>query len=103
MIQRVFPTMIAIGLLAIGSINGAAQEATPTAAGHDHPAHIHLGTCSNLDPNPTFMLADVTAPAGADATTDDTVAIPVEQSVTTVDAALPDLRSGGYAINVHQS
>ena len=106
MIERVtqwVPTMIAAGLLAIGSINGSAQEATPTATGHDHPAHIHLGTCSNLDPNPTFMLADVIAPAGADATTDDTAAIPVEQSVTTVDAALPDLRSGGYAINIHQS
>jgi plastocyanin len=68
-----------------------------------HPAHIHVGSCDELDPNPTFMLTDIAlaateADAGADA-----AAIPVERSVTMVDAALEDLRTGGYAINIHQS
>src|SRR4051812_16785239 len=106
MIQRVtrwLPALAAAGFLAGGTISGAAQEATPAATGHDHPAHIHLGSCTNLDPNPTYMLADVAAPADANASTSTAAAIPVEESVTTVDAALPDLRSGGYAINIHQS
>jgi plastocyanin len=96
-------TIAAVGLLALAAMSGAAQEATPTATGHDHPAHIHLGTCTNLDPNPTYMLTDVTAPADGMGSMDDASAIPVEESVTTVDAALPDLRGGGYAINIHQS
>jgi plastocyanin len=100
---RWLPTVVAAGMLAVGAVSGAAQEATPAATGHDHPAHIHLGTCTNLDPNPTYMLTDVTAPADAAGTTDEAAAIPVEESVTTVHAALPDLRSGGYAINIHQS
>jgi plastocyanin len=93
--------VVATGLLAVGAMSGAAQEATPAATGPDHPAHIHLGTCSNLDPNPTYMLTDVTGPASP--ATGDEAAIPVEESETTVDAALPDLRSGGYAINIHHS
>lgn len=87
-------------LLTAGGI-ATAQDATPAApASHDHPAHIHLGTCDALDPNPTFMLTDVTLPATA---TDTASAIPVERSATTVDASLEDLRTGGYAINVHHS
>lgn len=95
-------TVVAAGLLTAGTMSGAAQEATPAATGHDHPAHIHLGSCTNLDPNPTYMLTDVTALTGA-GPMDEASAIPVEESVTTVDAALPDLRSGGYAINIHRS
>jgi plastocyanin len=50
------------------------------------------------------MLTDVAMPsAEAGAAADAAAAIPVERSVTTVDAALEDLRTGGYAINVHQS
>ena len=98
-------TLLAAGLFVIGGIGGAAQDATPTGgAGHAHPAHIHLGTCDALDPNPTFPLTDVAlAPAASGDETDGATAIPVERSVTTVDATLEDLRSGGYAINIHQS
>jgi plastocyanin len=86
-------------------VSNAAQDATPTGGGgHAHPAHIHLGTCEELDPNPAFPLTDValaSSESGAEA--DSAAAIPVERSATTVDATLEDLRSGGYAINVHQS
>jgi plastocyanin len=97
--------LAAAGLLAAGALGSAAEDATPAdGAAHAHPAHIHVGTCDELDPNPTYMLTDIAvadtdAAAGADAA----AAIPVERSVTTVDAALEDLRTGGYAINVHQS
>ena len=98
-------TLLAAGLFVIGGIGGAAQDATPAGgAGHAHPAHIHLGTCDALDPNPTFPLTDIALAADASgADTNDATAIPVERSVTTVDATVEDLRAGGYAINIHQS
>lgn len=89
-----------IGALMSGGLGAVAQEATPEGAAHAHLAHIHLGSCDDLDPNPTFPLTDV-APLAAAA--DGANAIPVERSATTVDAPLEDLRSGGYAINIHQS
>ena len=101
-----FVTAVATaGLFIAGGVGSAAQDATPAGgSAHAHPAHIHLGTCSELDPNPAFPLTDV-APAsnesGAEA--DSAAAIPVERSVTMVDATLEDLRTGGYAINIHQS
>src|SRR5215212_6630685 len=101
-----FVTAVATaGLFIAGGVGSPAQDATPAGGlAHAHPAHIHLGTCSELDPNPAFPLTDV-APASNEsgAETDSAAAIPVERSVTTVDAALEDLRTGGYAINIHQS
>jgi plastocyanin len=98
-------TLLAAGLFVIGGMGGAAQDATPAGgSGHAHPAHIHLGTCDALDPNPAFPLTDVAlAPNASGDEVDGATAIPVERSVTTVDATLEDLRTGGYAINVHQS
>jgi plastocyanin len=98
-------TLLAAGLFVIGGIGGAAQDATPTAgSAHAHPAHIHVGTCDALDPNPTFPLTDVALASGASGDeSDGASAIPVERSMTMVDASLEDLRTGGYAINVHQS
>src|SRR5215217_3213550 len=74
-------TLLAAGLFVIGGMGGAAQDATPTGgSGHAHPAHIHLGTCDALDPNPTFPLTDVAL--GLDASSDEAdgaTAIPVER------------------------
>jgi plastocyanin len=96
--------LAAAGLLVAAGIGGAAQEATPASgAAHAHPAHIHLGTCTELDPNPTFPLTDITVTTSESGAAGDAAAIPVERSATTIDAALDDLRTGGYAINVHQS
>jgi plastocyanin len=98
--KRWFVTALAAaGLFLAGGLGGAAQDATPAGeSAHAHPAHIHVGTCDNLDPNPTYPLTDIALGAmdGADA-------IPVERSLTTVEATVEDLRTGGYAINVHQS
>jgi plastocyanin len=101
-----FVTAVATaGLFIAGGVGSAAQDATPAGgAAHAHPAHIHLGTCSELDPNPAFPLTDVAlAPSESAAEADSAAAIPVERSVTTVDATVEDLRTGGYAINIHQS
>jgi LPXTG-motif cell wall-anchored protein len=51
------------------------------------PAHIHKGTCANLDPRPAFPLENVVG-GGSD---------------STVDVSLDELTTGGYAINVHKS
>jgi plastocyanin len=93
------------GLFVAAGLSGAAQDATPTGgSAHAHPAHIHLGACSELDPNPAFPLTDVAlASSESSAEADEAAAIPVERSVTMVDATLEDLRTGGYAINIHQS
>jgi hypothetical protein len=74
--------------------------ATLTKAGNDtkvvvnlsnatgqQPAHIHKGSCSNLDPKPTYPLSPVAN----------------GKSETVVKASLDDLSKGGYAINVHKS
>lgn len=51
------------------------------------PAHIHAGSCEELDPTPAFGLENVVDGA----------------STTVVDEPLDDLRDGNYAINVHKS
>lgn len=82
------------GTAVITEENGAitveiAVEGVDVVGGH--PVHIHLGTCNELDPNPTYPLADIDA-EGFSTT-------PVE-GVT-----LDDLLSGedDYAINAHVS
>ena len=95
-----FVTAVAVAGLFVAGGLAAAQDATPAGgSAHAHPAHIHLGTCEELDPSPTFPLADVARMASESGAA---AAIPVERSVTTVDAMLEELRTGGYAINIHQ-
>jgi hypothetical protein len=51
------------------------------------PAHIHKGTCDDLDPNPAFPLENVVNGS----------------SETDVDVSLDDLALSSYAVNVHKS
>jgi hypothetical protein len=51
------------------------------------PAHIHEGSCADLDPNPAYGLDNVIA----------------GKSTTLVDRPLGELRDRDYAINVHKS
>lgn len=51
------------------------------------PAHIHKGSCDDLDPSPAYGLEIVVDGA----------------STTVVDAALETLQRDAYAINVHKS
>ena len=51
------------------------------------PAHIHKGTCANLDPKPAYPLTSLTNGV----------------SDTTVDVTMDTLMAGQYAINVHKS
>lgn len=51
------------------------------------PAHIHKGSCDDLDPNPAYGLENVVD----------------GQSTTVVDAPLETLEGDAYAVNVHKS
>jgi hypothetical protein len=55
--------------------------------GDPQPAHIHKGSCADLDPQPEYPLENVTGGG----------------STTEVQAALDELDGGGFAINVHKS
>jgi len=62
-------------------------DLTPAGTTDPQPAHIHKGTCANLDPNPAYPLSNV-----------------VEgKSVTDVEADFAELVASPYAINVHKS
>jgi hypothetical protein len=63
------------------------QNRKRTGASVPQPAHIHKGSCENLDPAPAYGLTDLRD----------------GKSTTTVDAKLADLRAGQFAINVHKS
>jgi plastocyanin len=95
-----------IGLILGGGFGAAAQEGTPEpdeeGGALAHPAHVHEGTCDELDPNPAFPLNDVAAPEDGETAGAET-ALLVESSVTTIDVSLDDLLADDYAINVHES
>jgi hypothetical protein len=99
-------------MLAMGAAGGViAQEQTPTPATIvTHPAHIHMGDCAHLDPNPQVPLNDVgprlkddELPSAEDIKGSLTAA-PVEVSETDgLDIKFDDLFTEAHAINVHES
>jgi hypothetical protein len=74
-------------LTAQGSKTRVVLALESLASDAPQPAHIHKGTCADLDPAPAYPLAN--AVDGA--------------SETTVDVPLEDLEGGRFAINVHKS
>lgn len=83
-----------VSLVALMSLTlaASAQGATPGAS-LAHPAHIHVGTCAELDPNPTYPLNDVTQVEDSDVST----------STILLDVTLDDLLASLFAINAHES
>jgi hypothetical protein len=63
------------------------QSPSATMGSEPQPAHIHKGSCADLDPTPAYALADVKD----------------GRSTSTVDVKLDVLRQGAFAINVHKS
>jgi len=55
--------------------------------GGPHPAHIHEGSCADLDPTPAFPLEDVVD----------------GRSETTLELSTTELVAAEYAVNVHES
>lgn len=78
-------TLTKVGDMTKVVIDLQSKSAMPGSAAQ--PAHIHKGSCDNLNATPEYGLTDVKAGT----------------STSTVDAKLDDLRKGDYAINVHKS
>lgn len=74
-------------LPAEGSSTKVVLELENPASPDPQPAHIHPGTCAELDPTPAYPLTNVEG----------------GKSETTVMESLDKLSGGGFAINVHKS
>lgn len=90
--------LIAAGFLAGGG-RGLAQEPIPLV----YPAHIHQGSCGELDPRPRFFLSDIPVETAPDSVADAPTALPGTMSVATLAVRLDDLLADAVAIDVHES
>jgi len=131
--RRFFPGMFAVCLLALtfmigGQVAAQTSSGTPSASpasGSEtaHPAHIHSGSCEALG-DVVYPLTDVTeagmmstpmagmaSPAAATTSAEEMAGSGtpmaagdvVAESTSTVQVALADISTGGFAINVHES
>ena len=119
----VLSIVLLVASLALVPSMGRAQDAASTPSMmegmHQHPAHIHSGTCDTLG-DVVYPLNDLTAPdkmstpmagmgstpmAGMDSTpmAGRTMGDVVAQSSTTIETSLDDLLGAEYALNVHLS
>ena len=86
-----------VGSMAVvGSSNVRAHDEVP------HPAHIHTGLCDTLG-DVVYPLANVSMEEMSGEAMGAASAIPVDASVTTVEASLADIVAADHAINVHES
>jgi hypothetical protein len=74
-------------LTAVGNQTRITIQLSNPPAGTPQPAHIHPGTCANLNPQPQYPLNNVVNGT----------------SETVVDVPLANLLTGNFAINVHKS
>lgn len=95
-----------ISLMVMGAGVAAAQSMNDVP----HPAHVHKGSCGQLNPNAAFGLDDVKIPLNNDEKTPSSSdvkgalnAIPVETSEKEIDISLDDLLKNPYAINITES
>lgn len=111
-INRVI-VIAAVALLGLGAVSSVvAQDATedPAEMVVTHPAHVHVGTCVDLDPNPAYPLNNVGPRTDDDGNLPDPDEIKgslsanaVEISETEIEVNLDDLLTEAHGINVHES
>ena len=104
--------LLAGGIAASGAGVAFAQDDQP-APDVSHPAHIHAGTCADLDPNPAQPINNIEPRLNEDDNPDDDdnpneplgvlTASRVLYSETDVEMSLDDLLATSFAINVHES
>lgn len=66
--------------------------------GSFEPAHIHTGTCANLDPTPQYFLTD-----SGTSSTGGQLWVQNGKATALVNVPLATLQASPHAINVHQS
>lgn len=104
-------TAIMAGALMFSGATGVlAQDNESDMSDVAHPAHIHNGTCDDLDPNPAQPLNDITPYVNEDDDDEDannpqgTLTAPMMlRSETDVEMSLDDILSESHAINIHES
>jgi hypothetical protein len=106
--------LLVAGLALVPSMSRAQDAAsTPSMMQgmHQHPAHIHSGTCDTLG-DVVYPLNDLTAPNKMSTPMAGMASTPmagrnmgkvVAQSSTTIETSLDDLLGADYALNVHES
>jgi hypothetical protein len=108
-------TLLFAASLAVVPSMSRAQDAASTPSMmqgmHQHPAHIHSGTCDTLG-DVVYPLNDLTAPDQMSTPMAGMASTPmaggnmgdvVAQSSTTIETSLDDLLGAEYALNVHES
>lgn len=98
------------GTIMLGGAGATLAQDEAAAPAVAHPAHIHEGTCEDLNPNPIQPLTEVT-PWINEETDDETVNDPqgtlaapmVLRSETDVEMSLEDILTAPHAINIHES
>ena len=77
------------GMASLTDLGGGKTRVVLSMSGPegDYPAHIHMGTCANLNSAPQYPLANVRGGT----------------STTEVDAALASIQQSPHAINLHRS
>lgn len=100
---------ILAGTLVFGGATATLAQDTETTPDVSHPAHIHSGTCDELDPNPAQPLNNI-EPRLNDSDDDNAnepqgvlTAPRVLYSDTDVEMSLDDLLAESYSINIHES
>jgi hypothetical protein len=74
-------------LTKVGDKTKVVVELDGEPASASQPAHIHKGSCANLDPTPAYALPNIVD----------------GKAETTVDEPLDELKEEAFAINVHKS
>ncbi|MBA2278130.1 MAG: hypothetical protein H0W06_10240 [Chloroflexia bacterium] len=102
--------LIGVAVLSGVAISGASLVAAQDEAAADHPAHIHEGSCADLNPNPLEPLTNIIPREPAeDAEEADQepqgalTAVPVLYSETSVELNLDDILAAPHAINILES
>ena len=92
-----------------------AQEASPEAIEHNHPAHIHTGTCDEVGEviHPLTNVASAMDDMASPMAESDSMASPeagmeteadwVAESTTTITATFDELFAAEHVVNVHES
>lgn len=100
--QCLLSSVLILIVLGFAISGAAAQEATPTGGDQmtaHHPAYIHKGTCAQPQGDPAYTLTEIGMNMAAEGKGP---AVPVEISVTTIDAKLADLLAQPHEIDVHE-
>jgi hypothetical protein len=106
----ILAAIAALGLGAASTMVGA-QDATETPATVvTHPSHVHVGPCSDPDPNPAFPLNNVGPRTDDDGNAPDPEDIrgslssnAVEIAESEIEVKLDDLLTEAHSIIVHES